>query len=86
MEMKAEMKQYLRRHLQQDGVTKFIFSAGDEKNVEWESPGEFSFHGQMYDVVKKEQQGIKLLVYCVRDGRKRRWCTTLYNRKKMKHR
>lgn len=68
-EVKWEMKQYLSRNLQHASLTVFAFSLQDKKNINWEANDEFSFQGQMYDVIKELQLGDTTIVYCVPDSK-----------------
>lgn len=68
-ELKREMKQYLSLHPQSPDITIISFSIQEQRLLEWEGADEFSLHNQMYDVIKKVQQGNKLVVYCVPDAK-----------------
>jgi hypothetical protein len=68
-ELKREMRQYIRRHEQFSGITIFTFPAKHQKSLQWEIDEEYSFHGQLYDVIKKVQRGDQIFVYCIPDDK-----------------
>ena len=71
-EARFTMRNNLRRHLDNAWIQEFVFvgnttAAGSQP--EWEEDNEFRLHGDMYDVISKEQCGDTLRVSCIRDDR-----------------
>lgn len=56
----------LEEKLKKGVVEQFVFTQQELQNYLVEE-NEFRLDGKMYDIKKKEQQGNKLVVYCVRD-------------------
>src|SRR6185295_12150122 len=56
-EIKAEMRAAIRMQAYSEDETDFVFSVNDKQSMsqlEWEGDDEFSFNGEMYDVIEKK--------------------------------
>ena len=56
-EIKAEMRAAIRMQTYSEDETDFVFSINDKQSMsqlEWEGDDEFSFNGEMYDVIEKK--------------------------------
>ncbi|MGN6401043.1 MAG: hypothetical protein ACTHMD_11355 [Flavisolibacter sp.] len=69
-EIKAEMKEKLRNYADEN-VVEFSFNADDAKKIKWEEDHEFRFNNEMYDVIKKHQQGDQLIIRCIPDKKEK---------------
>ena len=68
--VKAEMKEAIRTQTYSEDETDFIFSLNDKqgiKQLDWEGDDEFSFNGEMYDVIEKKTENGKRLIRAIAD-------------------
>lgn len=67
-EWKESMKEKILHEV--DNKALDVISLDNQKDIFWEEEGkEFSFNGQMYDVVKTAVEKGKLLLYCINDDK-----------------
>lgn len=89
--IKAEMREAIRMQTKSELETDFVFDLNDKramKQLNWEGDDEFSFNGEMYDVIEKkiENAGLndlgqrKLIIRALADKKE----TTLINNSKNK--
>lgn len=81
-ELKATMKTWLRTHRESAYHTVFSFAASDgeiaDPDLRWEEAGkEFSYKGNLYDVISVELQGSRATVYCVNDQAEKKLLTVI---------
>lgn len=50
-----------------NNVIRFDFTQKEFSALEWEGRSEFTFKGEMYDVVRKEKVGESIVVWCMDD-------------------
>ncbi len=71
IELKAEVKTYLRSHPDDQVITHFEFTLrnGDviDPGFSWEDESEFEFNSNMYDLIEKTIDGDRMVVKCVKD-------------------
>lgn len=80
-EIKAEMRAAIRLQTYSEGETDFVFSANDKqsmKQLDWEGDDEFSYNGEMYDVIEKKTENGKLIIRSIADKQE----TALLNKAK----
>ena len=80
-EIKAEMRAAIRMQTYSEGETDFVFSANDKqsmKQLDWEGDDEFSYNGEMYDVIEKKTENGKLIIRSIADKQE----TALLNKAK----
>jgi len=71
-EIKAEMREAIRMQTYSEHETDFSFSLNDKQSMDqldWEGDEEFSFHGEMYDVIEKRIENGKLIIRSIADKR-----------------
>ena len=71
-EIKAEMREAIRMQTYREHETDFSFSIKDKHSMDqldWEGDDEFSFNGEMYDVIEKRIENGKLVIRCIADKR-----------------
>jgi hypothetical protein len=66
-ELKREMKQYLRQHLQDAAIVTFVLEDVNKASFDFTGEEEFAYNGILYDIVKKEKKGAAIILYCVDD-------------------
>jgi len=79
--IKAEMREAIRLQSYNQDETDFIFLLSDKqgmKQLEWEGDDEFSFNGEMYDVIEKKTEDGKLVIRSIADKQE----TVLLNKAK----
>src|SRR6185295_5881473 len=79
--IKSEMREAIRMQTYSEGETDFIFSLTDKqamKQLDWEGDDEFSFNGDMYDVIEKRTENGKLVIRAIADKQE----TALLNKAK----
>ena len=81
-ELKAAMKTWLRTHRESTYHTVFSFAASDgeisDPDLHWEEAGkEFSYKGNLYDVISVEIRGSRATVYCVNDHAEKKLLTVI---------
>lgn len=80
-EIKAEMREAIRLQTYSEHETDFVFSLDDKKGIkqlDWEGDDEFSFNGEMYDVIEKKTENGKMIIRAIADGQE----TALLNKAK----
>jgi hypothetical protein len=81
--IKTEMREAIRMQTYNENETDFVFSLNDKKamkQLEWEGDDEFSFNGDMYDVIEKNTDNGKLIIRALADKKE----TALLNNTKDK--
>jgi hypothetical protein len=71
-EIKAEMRAAIRLQTYSEHETDFSFSVNDKHSMDqldWEGDDEFSFNGEMYDVIEKRVENGKLIIRAIADKR-----------------
>jgi hypothetical protein len=71
-EIKAEMREVIRMQNYSEHETDFAFALNDKRSMDqldWEGDDEFSFNGQMYDVIEKKIGNAQLIVRAIADSR-----------------
>ncbi len=61
-EIKAEMREAIRLQTYSGDETDFVFLLNDKqsmKQLQWEGDDEFSFNGEMYDVIEKKTENAR---------------------------
>lgn len=81
-ELKASMKTWLRTHRESSYHTVFSFASSDgqisDPELHWEETGkEFSYRGNLYDIVSIELRGSRATVYCVNDHAEKKLLTII---------
>jgi hypothetical protein len=79
--IKAEMREAIRMQTYSENETDFVFSLNGNQEVnklDWKGDDEFSFNGEMYDVIKKRTVDGKLVIRAIADRRE----TALLNKAK----
>jgi hypothetical protein len=69
-EIKAEMREAIRMQIYNEDETDFVFLLNDKqsmKQLDWEGDDEFSFNGEMYDVIEKKTENGKLVIRSIAD-------------------
>jgi len=69
------MKEYLRSSHYRKNVTELRFSILKEtilEKPEWENSHEFSYGGEMYDVIDKKNENGELVILCINDKQESR--------------
>lgn len=64
---KAEMQKILPHIKDNAHITEFHLSAEEAQNLNWDDDNEFSYKGQMYDVIEKKIQNGALVIKCISD-------------------
>ena len=75
------MREAIRLQGYHEEETDFVFSLNDKqgmKQLDWEGDDEFSFNGEMYDVIEKKTGNGKLIIRSIADKRE----TALLNKAK----
>lgn len=79
-QIRREMKRAIRAGLPEEKLRRFVMEAdgrfADGRNVEWFEAREFRHNGVMYDVARRESDGDRTVLFCVRDDAE----TALYAR------
>ena len=68
--IKTEMREAIRMQTYSEDETDFVFSVNDKqsmKQLDWEGDDEFSFNGEMYDVIEKKTENGKLIIRSIAD-------------------
>ncbi len=63
------MKAHLKNNFHKE-VETFVFNVKDKNALsqfEWEGDDEFSYKGEMFDVLEKHKEGNKLIIRCISD-------------------
>ena len=66
-QLKSAMKRNLRQKTNRKDVVEFAFDQEEVQQIRWEDEAEFSWKGEMYDVVEKREVQGKLYVVCIAD-------------------
>jgi hypothetical protein len=69
-EVKAEMKEILHSSLVNKYADQLVFSLEDKTSIdglEWKGSDEFSWKGEMYDLVESKTKNGKLVIRCIND-------------------
>lgn len=67
LSIKSEMKAFLRSQENHKDVIELSFTHEESKKLEWEDEAEFSYKGEMYDVIEKQTKGNRILLRCIAD-------------------
>jgi hypothetical protein len=66
--LQKEIRQEIRQGLSEKDLTLIVVPADDESGICWIKPGkEFTYQGNMFDVVKTKINGNKKFYYCIND-------------------
>ena len=79
-EIKSEMRAAIRLQSYSEHETDFAFSVNDRHSMDqldWEGDDEFSFKGEMYDVIEKKIEDGKLIIRSIADKRETALLNTL---------
>lgn len=81
-ELKTAMKTWLRTHRESSYHTVFSFATADgqisDPDLHWEEAGkEFSYRGNLYDIISVELHGSRATVYCVNDHAEKKLLTVI---------
>lgn len=81
-ELKTAMKTWLRTHRESSYHTVFSFAASNgqiaDPELHWEESGkEFSYKGNLYDIISVELHGSRATVYCVNDHAEKELLTVI---------
>lgn len=79
--IKAQMREAIRMQSFSEDETDFVFSLNDKQAIgqlDWEGDDEFSFNGEMYDVIEKKIKDGKLIIRAIADKQE----TALLNKAK----
>ncbi len=70
-QIRREMKRAIRAGLPEEKLQRFVMEADgrftDRGEVEWIEPHEFRHNGVMYDIARRESDGDRTVLFCVRD-------------------
>jgi hypothetical protein len=66
---RMDMKERLKKGVDENALTHFIFHRNMPKEVHWVHEREFMYAGKMYDVVNQIQKGDSVHIACVHDQR-----------------
>lgn len=61
------MKAFLKMQDDHKSVVNFNFTDKEAASINWEEEGEFSYHGQMYDVIETKKENGQLIIRCIAD-------------------
>src|SRR5689334_24395148 len=70
--IKTEMREGIRMQRYSEHETDFTFSLNDKRSIDqlaWEGDDEFSFNGEMYDVIEKKNENGRLIIRAIADNR-----------------
>ena len=70
--LKAEMKRSLRQGRHRKEVLVLCLDAEQARQLRWEDEEEFSWQGEMYDVIEKRVNGSSLRIACIADKKEER--------------
>ena len=70
--LKAEMKRSLRQGRHRKDVLLLCLDAEQARQLRWEDEEEFSWQGELYDVIEKRVDGSKLRITCIADKNEER--------------
>lgn len=79
--IKVEMREVICQQTYNENETDFVFSLNDKqamKQLEWEGDDEFTFNGEMYDVIEKKTENGQLTIRAIADVQE----TALLNKSK----
>lgn len=68
-EARREMLQHIKNHLSNSELTAIRINLQNKHELHWEETNEFSYRGEMYDVVKIETSGNQTVYFCIADHR-----------------
>jgi len=80
-QIKTEMRAAIRMQTYSEDETDFVFLLNDKqsmKQLDWEGDDEFSYKGEMYDVIEKKTEDAKLVIRSIADKKE----TALLNKVK----
>ncbi len=84
--IRNEIRQQILSGILQEKLTLIVASSKNETNIIWTRPNkEFSFHGEMYDVVRVEKNNHHCYYYCLSDHKEKQLIANyqkLQNRKR----
>ena len=69
-QVKEDMKEYLSSSKDIQNAVELRFSLADASSIsklKWEEEKEFTYNGEMYDVIKKENANGELVIQCIKD-------------------
>lgn len=71
-QVKQEMQQRIKNSPDRETFTVFLVSKEEYANIDWVEENEFRFHGEMYDVAKREEDRKgNILLYVIHDNREK---------------
>ena len=65
-----KVKEDMREHINSEDIrnaTELRFSLADLTKLKWEDENEFTFNGEMYDVIQKNESNGELILQCIKD-------------------
>lgn len=66
--LKATMKARLQHGSARSRLRAFrVLPASERDRAKWLKEHEFSYHGEMYDVVERKESGDQIILYCIND-------------------
>jgi hypothetical protein len=65
--LKMEMRDKIRATIPLEECTKLALSDSESDKLEWEEEDEFSFKGELYDVIYREKTMDGSVFYCIKD-------------------
>jgi len=69
---RKEIRKEIRMGLKEEDLSLIIVSIREESGISWIEPGkEFSYQGEMYDVVKIKIKNQEKYYYCIRDSKEK---------------
>jgi hypothetical protein len=79
--LQKEIRHEIRKGLRKDDLSLIIVSGTGKPGISWIKPGkEFTYHGEMYDVVKMEVHNGMNYYYCINDIKEKQLISS-YNKK-----
>lgn len=71
--IQKEIRQEIRKGLEDKDLTLITIPIDDESGLCWIKPGkEFTYHGEMFDVVKIKISNNKKYIYCINDTKEKK--------------
>jgi len=61
------MRSFLKNQKDHKDVVQLIFNTDQCKGLYWENENEFSYNGEMYDVIEKKYKPHQLIIHCIPD-------------------
>ncbi len=76
---KEDAERLLKQNPPKELIVNFEFSASDLDKIQWIHEKEFRYQGMMFDVLRKEKIGEKLVVHCINDKKEEKLFDNLTN-------